>query len=386
MATRDELILRLRRLIDDVGHGYSQSAPGFLTDLTGQGLVTPSIDVWVDDQPAAVNLDLSPAAALTTGTAIATALQNAIRSVDPTLASYANVSVVYSRREGYSIRSGTFGSKSKVQFFPASVGDDAGFFLKLGTSFGGYETEAAFEYTDEELGDMIDSSLDLANHLTDNNWVYDTLPSSVCTIVVYGAWCTVVDTKIGRSAHYYSQKVASEEIEANVVFDNFLALGKWLKSRLDDMMDGVIGSSVECITATRFDRACGVYVADKAYYNRSNNPRILAVIQGETTDSVIVEYESILTPDDKSLFMAYGDSAGVWDQTALSEEDRTDIYREAVGLAADATLARTLRDTKSSLMKIEGLTPGNTYYFQIQVSDQNNNRYYSNEVEYTLPV
>ena len=48
-------------------------------------------------------------------------------------------------------------------------------------------------------------------------------------------------------------------------------------------------------------------------------------------------------------------------------------------------LTREIKGAKYSLVKITGLTPGETYYFATQVTDQNGNRYFSNEVSVTLP-
>jgi hypothetical protein len=38
------------------------------------------------------------------------------------------------------------------------------------------------------------------------------------------------------------------------------------------------------------------------------------------------------------------------------------------------------------MVRISGFTPGQTYYFAIQLVDQNGVRYFSNEYAYTLPM
>lgn len=390
MADQASLIRRLRRLIDDAGHAYSQSAPGFGENLS---LVSdPSFDLQLDATPA-LTLHLTPVAYLTTGAAIAKAIQDSVRAADPALPAsttegFANFIATFSRQEGFILRSGSAGSSSRVTVLPSSDGDDVTSALKLGAHVGGYETEPQHDFSDEELLELLEQSLDTQNQIgTISSWTYATLPPEYETLVVYRAWSNVVDVLLGRSASYFPQKVASEETSANVIFDNLLKLAKWLKDKIDELQNE-LESGIAVSTTTRFDRFSGIQVGDNAYKSVENYAVINSVLSTEDGLGVILEFAEILSLDIKRVYVGYKEtSGGVFDQTLLTEEDYNEQGLEAVAcLSSGAVLARTLKNTKNTLVKIDDLTPGSTYYFAIQVVDQNGNRYFSNEVAYELPT
>ena len=384
-TTREDLILRLRRLIDDVGFGYSQSAPGFDEDFSDNGLTTPDIGVFIDGDLAATNIVLSPLSSLTSGPAIAAAIQRGIRAAFPAVIGYANAICTFHRQEGYIIRSGSYGSNSMVAVVDGAV-ESVTALLKLGLQSGGYESPAQLDFSDEELGLMLDQALAVQNQTGEQtSWGYDTLPSGYETVVVYRSWSGVVDSRLGRSANFYPQKVASEETSANVVFDNYLRLAKWLNKALDDLIDG-LGSAIECAATVRWDRELQMYVGDNAYANPANVARVNSLLAGPDAGSVILEFQQVLTLDCKHVFIAHSTTAGVWDPAALTVEDYVDPGPQRVsGLATGSVLDRTLGGMKNTMVRITGLTTGETYFFAVQVTDQNGNRYFSNELSVEAP-
>jgi hypothetical protein len=381
MTDQATLIRRLRRLIDDAGHGYSQSAPGFSDNLTAVGVTDPSMDIIIDQEDA-VTVLLSPLLSLTTGPAIARALQDAVRAADPALPDavtegFSNFSVRFHRQEGYVLQSGSMGGHSRVTILPASDGDDISYFLKLGLANGGFETEQQPDFSDEELGDMLDEALAYQNESgTQSSWTFFTLPTEYETIVTYRAWSSLIDVMLGRSASYFPQKVASEETSANVIFDNYMKLAKWLKDRIEEL-ENTLGSGIIPVSTTRWDPLTGKYVGDNAYMWPENTPRINSVLVDETTIGVILEFEPCLSLDIKCAFVAHKSAPGVWDQTVLTEEDFSDPgFENEVGLSQNATLDRTIKNMRNNMVRISGFTPGQTYYFAIQLVDQNGVRYF----------
>lgn len=395
MATSDALIRRLRRLVDDVGHGYSQSAPGFATTLEGLGLPNLSFGIQMDNDLTPVEVTLSTGA-LSTGLSIAHAIQVAVRAANPGLllvppdsrGEYSNFSCLFDPREGYMLRSGGIGSKSMVAITPPTSGNDLTTHLKLGLHNGGYESPAKTDFSDEELVEMLQESLELQNSSGNpTSWTFDTLPDDYSTVVIYRTWGNLLDVFMGRSAWWHPQKVASEEISPNTVFENLFKLSRWLKDKLDDLLEE-LDSKIEVHNAIVFDRVYQEYVGDLAYRDYKNQPRILAVLQGETDSDVVLEFDEVLTLDAKYVYLAMREGAsGVWDKTKLTEETFVNPVTGTVAALGDnSTLVRTLKSMKNTFIKITDLTPGSTYYFALQVVDQNGNRYFSDEYGYTLPT
>lgn len=393
-VTRYEMVLRLRRLIDDVGSAYSQSAPGYVTNILDLQPpapvppIVPTIGIYIDDMEDPVDVVLAPLESLTSGQAIAAAIQRGIRAADPVLLrqGFTNCVCTFHRADGYVLRGGTYGSRSEVHVVPATTGFDVSEHLKLGLANGGYESESHLDFSDYELEAIIDDALAVQNNVGEKtSWDYDTLPPEFQTVVSYRGWATVVDTKLGRSANYYPQKVALEETSANVIFENFYKLARWLRDRIEEMVNG-LESQVETYSIVRWDRELQVFVGDKAYYDSNNRARVNAVLPGMNYGEVVLEFEQLLTTDAKYVYVAYSQSSPVWDPTKLTETSFSDPgFSRVAGLATDSTLVRELKGAKNNLVKITGLTPGETYFFATQVTDQNGNRYFSNEVSLTLP-
>lgn len=395
--TREDMVLRLRRLIDDVGNAYSQSAPGFITNILELqppdpdppdpplDPIEPTIGIYIDGAEDPVDVHIEPLASLTSGQAIAAALQRGIRAAGETQG-FTNCVVTFHRADGYVIRSGTYGSKSSVHVVPSTTGFDVLEQLKLGLGNGGYESESQLDFSDEELEAILDDSLAIQNNVGEKtSWDYDTLPPEFQTVVSYRGWASVVDTKLGRAANYYPQKVASEETSANVIFENFYKLARWLQDRIDDMVNG-LESQVETYSIVRWDRELQKFVGDNTYYDSDNRARVNAVLPGINPGEVVLEFEQLLTADTKYVYVAYSQARPVWDATKLTEASFSDPgFSSVAGLADGATLTREIKGAKNNLVKITGLTPGETYYFAVQVTDQNGNRYFSNEVSVALP-
>jgi hypothetical protein len=392
MSDRASLIRRLRRLIDDVGHGYSQSAPGWSADLSASALAAPAFAVLMDDASTPVDVPLGSVASLSTGPAIARAIQTSIRAADPGLAlptpvrtpAFDGVSCIYDAREGYVIRSGTIGNLSVVHVLPPTVGDDVTGLLKLGLNEGGYESPAKVEWSDTDLGEMMDLSLAEQNNTGEiTSWTYSTLPSEYENAIVYRTWASLVDTMLGRAAWFHPQKVASEEVTPNTVFDNLFKLAEWLKDRLNDIVTG-LDSQIECSTVVVWDREEGRYVGNNAYDGEANTPRILNILPGSTESEAILEFAEILTPDTKIVYVGMNTSSGVFDQTVFTDA-AFDPSAETTGLSTGAILVRKLSSTKHVMVKVTGLAADTDYYFAMQTLDQNGNRRFSSEMKYTTP-
>jgi hypothetical protein len=385
MATQDALRNRLRCLIDDNGHGYSQSAPGFVTAL--DTIADPCIDIQIDQDLSPQTVSLGNPADLTTGFAIARAIQDAVRAAAPLPddSGYTNFSCRYHREEGYVLMSGRKGSESRVSVLTATTGDDVSALLKLGRHNGGLETPPAAKFSDEDLNAMLDEALAYQNAAEDAAYSYTSLPQSMEIVIAYRGWGSVIDCLLGRAANYFPQKVASEETSANVVFDNLFKLRKWLDDRLEDMVDE-LEEGVKVIEAIRFDRIYGVYVGPKAYKGHDNTVRINAILPGTEEGEVILEFEEVFSQDAKTIFIAYNEASPVWDQTILTEEGFVDPGRDDPACAAENTVVTHTLDTAHyPLVKITGLQTTITYYFGMQMIDQNGNRLFSEEVEYTVP-
>jgi hypothetical protein len=339
-----------------------------------------------------VDVPLGSIAALTTGPAIARAIQTSIRAADPGLAlptpvrtpSFDGVSCIYDPREGYVIRSGTIGNLSVVHVLPPTVGDDVTGLLKLGLNEGGYESPAKVEWSDTDLGEYLDLALAEQNNTGEiTSWTYSTLPSEYENAIVYRTWASLVDTMLGRAAWFHPQKVASEEVTPNTVFDNLFKLAEWLKERLDEIVTG-LDSQIECSTVVVWDREEGRYVGNNSYDGEANTPRILSILPGSTDSEAILEFAEILTPDVKIIYIGSKGSAGVFDPTVFTASE-FDALAETTGLSTGATLVRKLTSTKHTMVKVSGLSPDTTYYFAMQTLDQNGNRRFSGEVSFTTP-
>ena len=383
--SQDALLTRLRRLIDDAGRGFSQSAPEWLDDLGAAGLTDPRIAVELDSLPR-VQVQLGSPDYLRTGGAIAIAIQSAVRALDPDpegTVAYQGFFCRFNPKEGFLLQSGTIGSTSEVHVFPPDAGEDVTGALKLGAHVGGYEDTPTLDYTDEELNELLDLALAEQNRIGDiTTWTWATLPTQYETVITYRSWGSVIDTMLGSAAHFYPQKVAGEEVAPNRIFDNLFKLRGWLDDKLDDLL-GELESQIQVAELTRWDSFQGTYVGDNAYKPSETQPIVLAALEGDVNTEAIVELAENLTMDTKKVYVAYSETPGVFDPTLLNEED-FDILSLDAALATGSVLGKTLTQLKNPLVKITGLTPGTTYYFAAQLVDQNGNYYFSNEMELAL--
>jgi len=266
--------------------------------------------------------------------------------------------------------------------FTSTTGDDATPWLKLGLGQGGYESTAKVDWSDSDLAEIMDLSLAEQNNTGDiSSWTYATLPSEYENVIVYRSWSSLVDTMLGRAAWFHPQKVASEEVTPNIIFDNLYKLARWLRDRVEEMVSGFEGQ-IEVYTTTVWDREAGAYVGDNVYKNSANTPRILKILPGANATQAILEFAEILTPDIKKLYIGMKGSAGVFDQTIFTvENSNTDT--DITGLSSGALLVRRLTTSKNTMVKVTGLVSATTYYFAIQTVDQNGNRHFSGEVSFT---
>jgi hypothetical protein len=388
VTTQAALRARLRRLIDDTGHGYSQSAPGFSTDIST--LAVPTLRVQMDQEITAQDILLGAPADLVTGQAIAAAIQYAIRAADPatppdTTPGYQNISCTFDPKEGYIIRSGTSGSSSAVRILTAGTGNDAAAALKLGLMNGGYETWGKSSLSDQELDEILDEAVQAQNAASGEFWDYATLPAGAETLVTYRAWASTIDVSLGRSANYFWQKVQAEETHEDQVFSNYLKLAEWLKDKIDDMQDDLEGGIVN-ITTTRWDRPAQSRIGIDRYVNPNLNAGILAALPGPNPGEILVEFDAIYQLGIHELYLGYKPTVGgVIDRTVFTDPNYLRDYDARKGFEAPSVLARTLRRVKDNFVKISGLTPATTYFIAFWVLDISGNRYFSNEVEVILP-
>lgn len=389
MATQEALIRRLRRLIDDTGHGYSQSAPGFSINLTASVASPLKLAVELDNDLTPTEITVGVAAALGTGQAIASALQQAIRAADPGLllptpvptTAYANISVSFDRVEGYIIRSGSIGAQSHVRILPPTTAPfiDASALLKLGQTSGGYESSARVNFTDDELAQLLDEALALQNAQGSATfWTYDTIPSAYETLVVYRAWASVIDVKMGENANNYWQKVESEESHEELIFSNFLKLADWLKKRIEEI-EGDLDGNIIVSNVSRWS----YQMQEMIPVSTSKDPSIVAAIVSVAwvdATSALVEFSEILATTFDEINVGYRvTNPGVIDRSIYNDANYARDYAKTKGFVSPSVLSRTLRNGRNTLVKITGLDRTLTTYFAVMAVDANGVRYFSNE-------
>jgi hypothetical protein len=375
MATQDALNRRLRRLIDDTGHGYSQSAPGFSTNLAFA--VAPlNLGIQIDDDIAPGDISLGAPASLATGQAIASAMQTAIRAAD-TKAGYTNCTVTFDRKDGYIIRSGTAGSISLVRVVPPTAGTDASELLLLGQSRGGYESAVRALISDDELNALLDEALAIQNDIgTPTWWDYATIPPAYETLVVYRAWSSVVDIKLGQSANYHWQKVESEESHEEQIFGNFIKLAEWLKKKIDELQ-GQLEGGIEVTTATRWDYPSQQYLAVESHNDVAMHTAILAV-SWESATTALVELGEILSTGFVEINVGYKvGTPVVIDRAAYNDPAYS---TKTKGFVSPSVLARVLKTGRNPMLRITGLDNAQDTYIAAMAVDVDGVRYFSNEI------
>lgn len=384
MATQDALNRRLRRLIDDTGHGYSQSAPGFSTSLA-LAVAPLNLGIQIDDDIAPGDITLGAPASLATGQAIAAALQTAIRAAD-TKAGYTNCSVTFDRKDGYVIRSGTAGSISMVRVVPPepavlpATRTDAAALLKLGQSNGGYESAVRALISDDELNALLDEALAIQNEMgTPTQWDYATIPPAYETLIVYRAWGSVIDIKLGQSANYHWQKVEAEESHEEQIFSNFFKLADWLKKKIDELQ-GDLEGGIEVTTATRWDYPSQQFLAVESH-NDVGMRAALLMATWESSTSVLLELGEIFSTGFVEINVGYVQgTATVIDRASYNEPD---YDPKTKGFVSPSVLARTLKTGRNPMLRITGLSNAHEYTFAAMAVDVDGIRYFSNQI--TLP-
>lgn len=381
MTTQAALLTRLRRYIDDLGHGYSQSAPGFVTDLRD---LDPDarVQVQIDNDLAPVEVSLGATSFLSAGPAIAAALQAAIRAADPSLPlaktpGWAYLTVTFDQRDGYVLRSGTRGTNSRVRILPALTNDCA-VLLKLGQSQGGYETSPALDFTDEDLSQILDSALEEQNASgIPSAWTYQTLPSNCELLVLYRAWAQVVDVRLGQTAMEHWQKVESEEQHGDQIFANYFKLADWLKKRIA-AMEEALGGSILVTSTSRWDQEAGMMVHPGIVKDTSLNPAILAVSWLDAS-TALLEFREIASTSFNCLHIGYKiQGLGVIDRSVFTQE-HGDV-NDTKGFVSPSVKFRTLYSGRETLVRVTGLDNTKATSFAMLVEDAAGNHYYSNEV------
>ena len=375
MATQDALNRRLRRLIDDTGHGYSQSAPGFSTTLA-LAAAPLNLGVQIDDDIAPGDITLGAPASLATGQAIAAALQTAIRAAD-IKAGYTNCSVTFDRRDGYVIRSGTAGSISMVRVVPPTVGTDAAALLKLGQTNGGYESAIRALISDEELNALLDEALAIQNSVgTPTQWDYATIPPAYETLIVYRAWGSVIDIKLGQSANYHWQKVEAEESHEEQIFANFFKLADWLKKKIDELQAELEGG-IEVTTATRWDYPSQQFLAVESHFDVGMRTAILTA-SWESSTSAIIELGEIFSTGFVEINVGYkADNPGVIDKASYNDPS---YDQKTKGFVSPSVLARVLKTGRNPMLRLTGLDNSKDTYIAAMAVDVDGIRYFSNEI------
>lgn len=375
MATQDALNRRLRRLIDDTGHGYSQSAPGFSTSLA-LAVAPLNLGIQIDDDIAPGDITLGAPASLATGQAIAAAMQTAIRAAD-TKPGYTNCSVTFDRRDGYVIRSGTAGSISLVRVTPPTVGTDAAALLKLGQTNGGYESAVRALISDEELNALLDEALAVQNEVgTPSQWEYATIPPAYETLIVYRAWGSVIDIKLGQSANYHWQRVEAEESHEEQIFSNFLKLADWLKKKLDELQEELEGG-IEVSTASRWDYQTQQFLAVETHQDAAMRTAIV-MASWESSTTALIELGEILSTGFVEINIGYkADDPGVIDRASYNDPS---YDPKTKGFVSPSVLARTLKTGRNPMLRLTGLDNSKDTYIAAMAVDVDGIRYFSNEI------
>jgi len=386
MTTQEGLMRRLRRLTDDTGHGYSQSAPGFSEVLSPQ-VPLPALNISIDGSDP-VEIRLGDPSALATGQAIAAVLRAAISAADParlllpptTTTGWQNCSVTFSRQDGYVVRSGSIGSASAIRITPATLTNpatvsDVSTELKLGQSNGGYETTPRTNMADAELGELLDQALQEQANEEGTFWGYDTLPPSRETIVSYRAWASIIDIRLGQAASYYWQKVEAEESHEELIFANYLKLANWLKDKIADMGAELTGG-IEVSDASRWDYQSQQYVPIGTHVDKNIVAAIASVVWLNST-TALLEFGEILSTGFHEINVGYRQTTpGVIDRSAYNDSS----YAEATkGFVVPSVLSRTLKNGRNTLVKITGLSNFEDYYFAVMAVDVDGIRYFSDE-------
>lgn len=388
MATQANLIRRLRRYIDDTGSGYSQSAPEYSTDLSAldPAITEPTLRVQLDGGDE-IDVLLGVVADLKTGQAIAAAIQASVRAADPllpdaTTPAFSNFSCTYDSKDGYTLASGSLGSGSIVRVMTAVEGDDAAEHLCLGLMNGGYETTADLDYSDQELGQLLDEALASLNAVSSpSTWTYDTLPSAAELPVLYRAWSSIVDIKLGQSSDNYWQRVEQEEDHKEQIFSNLLKLAKWLTEKIAELDAVLGGGNVEVVTVSRWDYQTGQIVPTANFEDKTISAAILTVQWLDAT-SAVLEFSEILSTGFSEINIGYSTSQGVIDRSVYTDPEYDSKYYNTKGFVSPSVLARTLRSGRDTVVKLTGLDSSVTTYFALMAVDVNGYRYFS--PEYTL--
>lgn len=380
MAVQAALILRLRRLIDDAGRGYSQSGPDFSTNISAQA--APSLLISLDGADP-VPLSLTPIRC-STGPAIAAEIQAKIRAISPSAVSSLNALATWDSREGYKVFSGTVGSASSVRILPPTSGDNAASALKLGLDFGGFETVAATEFTDSELAELLSSGVVEQNAAGSGyQFTIDTLPKAYETLACYRAWHSVILVRLGRHAQGYRQKVGDSEDFLDQPFANYLKLAEFLTKKIAADQAEVDGQ-IQVSTVSRWDHEQGGQIVPNSGYESPEAAPILLAASWASSTEALVELEPIYSASLYRLFLGYreGVNVQVIDRSVFSDPSYTDT-NDLQGYLSPSVKARELRDGKNVLVKISGLDHAKDYTFQAQSIDTANTRHFSNKLTLT---
>jgi hypothetical protein len=272
-----------------------------------------------------------------------------------------------------------------VRVTPATTGSVVSNRLRLGLDNGGYETRPHHEFSDQELGILLDDAINHFNVTQFVSWTYSTIPANAETIIIYKAWSLVVDIKIGRSTGLFSNQVESTITHEEQVFSNLMKLADWLRKSLEDKENEVFGSSAETGTVTRWDSASNTFVGQGDYVSQNLSYKLLSVTNGSVAGEVMLELDLIRVSNLYEIYIGHSTQSPVISQHVFTEANYDTAYAARKGFESPAVLARTLRSGKNTMVKLTGLAPG-LHYFAMQVVDTQGNRYFSNELSLEVPA
>lgn len=366
-------VRRLRQYIQDKPRGYSRSAPGFVTDITG--LTNPTLLISIN-QLAYQTITLVTTG-LNTGALIAKSIQNAIRAAVPLDTSFSFATVTFDAAAGYTIASGIFGTDSAV--FISDGSPDLAASLKLGQSQGGSESyNTAPRYSDSDLQLLIGSALDQFNGSVEQfqRVQLPTITDSGLTPILYLAWIMVLEADIGSAVYTVNQTIGADSRSFTSVFDNLLKLLSYLRDSYMQMKENLGISIITVSELTRYDRTLDALMP---VYALSRMPRpVFVQLARLSASSALVEWSEIHLADFQYCNVYTATSSGIVDRSLFNSPSNPSFN----GIVPTAVKQCTVYNPHNTVFNVTGLS--GVVYFLIMFTDSRGMVHYSDEYSLDL--
>lgn len=365
-------VRRLRRLVSDTPRGYSRSAPGFVTDITGLAQATIGVSISGSAEET-ITLTLT---GLNTGVAIAAALQAAIRAHMPSDPAWMFATVTFNSQSGFTISNGDIGTDTNVIITTIIAGDVADA-LKLGLVNAGIEGfSPAARNTDDDLAAYITYALQSWNASVSPEYQYslDTLTDSKLTPILYMAWYMVLEADAGKAVYSYRTVLGGDTLDLSDVFRNILDMLSYLSARIDKMRDELGIGNIFVSELTRYDRVDDALVPEYVR-GRMPKPTFLQLVRLDGTHA-LVEWQEIRVREFSYADLYTSASPGIVDKSLLTSDPTVTIPVSAVS-------TKQLRSF-SGLETVTKVTSSGVVYFVVIFADTRGQLYYSDEYSLDL--